>query len=270
MWNGLSIGENALEPSINLYGILGAVGMGISLGVFGAGGSILTMPIFVYLYSVQAVLATQLSLFVVGMVSLSGILRNRTKISFQASLRFTFGILLGMAAMRKLILPSIPKEFLGTSLDTWILATFAVVMVLASISMLFVKLPSQVEEAKSGNRFFLFLLGVFTGLLTGFVGAGGGFLIVPALVFFAGMPMHSATATSLLVIALNSLVGFAFSSSFQGLPWGIILEVLGFSLIGMQLGQRIAKFLPAQRLKQGFGVFVLIMGIYIFTHSIGS
>ncbi len=259
-----------MEPSINLFGILGAVGMGIALGVFGAGGSILTMPIFVYLYSVQALLATQLSLFVVGMVSLSGVVRARTKISFFASLRFTVGILLGMAVMRKLLLPSFPKEFLGFSLDSWILVIFAVVMILAAISMLFVKLPEKVEDGKSGNGLFLFFLGLFTGGLTGFVGAGGGFLIVPALVFFARMPMHAATATSLLVIALNSLVGFAFSSSFDQLPWGIILEVLGFSLIGMQLGQRLAKFLPAQRLKQGFGFFVLVMGIYIFTHSIGS
>ncbi len=250
--------------------MLGALGMGVSLGLFGAGGSILTMPILVYLYSVQPLLATQLSLLVVGVVSLSGIFRNFRNLHIVAAAGFTAGIMLGMTVMRRGILPVLPAQIFAIPLDQWILVIFSLVMIAASLSMMFVKVRENPRAQSVGDKIGLIFLGVAIGMLTGFVGAGGGFLIVPALVLLGRLEMRQATATSLLVIAANSLTGFGVSPNSLNVPWGIVLEVLGFALIGMQLGQRLSVWIPAHRLKQAFGVFVLGMGSYILFTSRGN
>ncbi len=262
--------ESGVTFGINLLGIFGALGMGLSLGLFGAGGSILTLPILVYLYSVQPLLATQLSLLVVGVVSLSGVFRNFRNLQWLAAAGFTAGILFGMAIMRRGILPILPRTIWEIPLDQWILVFFALVMIAASLSMMFVKVRENPGAQSLADKIGLIFLGILIGLLTGFVGAGGGFLIVPALVFLGKLEMKQATATSLLVIAANSLTGFGVSPNFSGIPWSIVLEVLGFALIGMQLGQRLAGWIPAHRLKQAFGLFVLAMGSYILLTAKGS
>lgn len=270
MRNGLHSRKNAVESGVNIIGILGALGMGISLGLFGAGGSILTMPILVYLYSVQPLLATQLSLLVVGVVSLSGVARNFRNLQWLAAAGFTAGIMVGMMVMRRGIMPILPAQILAISLDQWILMIFAVVMIAASLSMIFVKVQENPKPQTTTDKVSLILLGVMIGMLTGFVGAGGGFLIVPALVLLGRLEMRKATATSLMVISANSLTGFWASPNSLNVPWGIVLEVLGFALIGMQLGQRLSVWIPAHRLKQAFGVFVLAMGSYILFTSRGN
>jgi uncharacterized protein len=267
--HGLSIGENALEPNINIIGWLASVGMGLSLGLFGAGGSILTMPILIFLYRVEPYLATRLSLFIVGLVSVSGLVRERKSIEVFSALGFAVSAVLGMSLMRSFLLPMFPKIMWGISLNQIILIFFSVVMIIASLSMIFVKVKERSEEQSFLEKVVFLFFGFLIGMITGFVGAGGGFLIVPALVFLGRIPVRSAAATSLFVISLNSLWGFAVSEATQ-IPWHTVLEILGFSLLGMNIGQRISHLVPSAQLKQAFGVFVLLMGTYILFNSKGN
>ncbi len=258
-----------MEPHVNFFGWLASLGMGLSLGLFGAGGSILTMPILIFLYKIEPYLATRLSLFIVGLVSVSGLVRERKSVQLFSSLGFAVSAILGMTLMRSFILLMMPQTLGGISLNQIILIFFSVVMIAASFSMIFVKVKEKLEEQTNWEKSVFLIFGFLIGMVTGFVGAGGGFLIVPALVFFGSIPVRSATATSLFVISLNSLWGFAVSKSTQ-IPWHTVLEILGFALIGMNLGQRISKKVPSDRLKQAFGVFVFLMGAYILFNSKSS
>jgi uncharacterized membrane protein YfcA len=231
--------------------------MGLALGVFGAGGSILTVPILVFLFRLEAREATHLSLLVVGLVSAFGALGKRARLSGIAS--FAVPTLGAMVVMRAFLLPALPEQIGSFTLNQWILGTFAVVMIAASLSMLFVHAPAREGQLRPLPLVFS---GLATGAITGFVGAGGGFLIVPILVFFAGLAFTEATQASLLVIAINSLTGF-FSSPQVTIPWSILTAVLVPALFGMFLGRQLAARTDAARLKPAFGAFVLFMGVWI-------
>lgn len=266
-----------------VFGYVAAIFIGLSLGLLGGGGSILTVPVLVYLMGVSPVLSTAYSLFVVGTTAVVGASRYFRKglVSMKTAIAFLLPSLAAVFVVRKLLMPVIPHELftLGGILltkDLVVLVAFAVLMVAAATSM--IRSPQPLEalcgEAAPAFSYPLILsIGLGVGLLTGFVGAGGGFLIIPALVLGARLPMKLAVGTSLAIIALNSLIGFGGDLSAGTLiDWSFLLGFLVFALAGIVLGTYLARFIPGAKLKPAFGWFTLAMGSFIllrelvFTH----
>ncbi len=255
--------------------------IGISLGLIGAGGSILTVPVLVYLAHVEPVLATAYSLFVVGSTALVGGIQNSFKKLVDFKTAFLFGIpsILAVYATRAFIMPWIPPEiafgeWFSVSKGVGVLVVFAILMVATSISMIRSngkdKELEEIPAEPKKHHFGLVLLeGVGVGMLTGLVGAGGGFLIIPALVLLAGLDMKLAVGTSLFIIAMKSLIGFTGDIQ-AGMPieWGFLLLFTSFSVAGIFIGSWLHRFIHGDRLKQGFGWFVLLMGIYMLIKEI--
>ncbi|MFN4198542.1 MAG: sulfite exporter TauE/SafE family protein [Flavobacterium sp.] len=255
-----------------LIGFALAVLVGVSLGLIGSGGSILTVPILVYVMGVSPVLATAYSLFIVGATALVGGVQNALlkKVDFRTVLVFGIPSIAGVYATRSYILPRIPEEIvtLGHFVVTKSIALmvlFAVVMLLASFSMIRPSRQAIEESTQIKFNYPLILIeGILVGILTGLVGAGGGFLIIPALVLLAKMPMKLAVGTSLFIIAAKSLIGF--TGDMQHMPnidYSFMLLFTLFSLIGIVIGIRLSKHISGAKLKTGFGWFVLVMGVYI-------
>jgi uncharacterized membrane protein YfcA len=254
-----------------LLGLAASLLMGMSLGVFGAGGSILTVPILVFLMGVGAAEATAYSLFIVGMTALVGMITYYKQGLIQFKIGFIFAIpaFVAVYSVRLFLMPAIPEHIatLGSwdlSKDTLILLVFSVVMIMAAYAMI---KPSKVQsssEKKALNLPLIAVEGLLVGGVTGFVGAGGGFLIIPALVLLAGLDMKQAVGTSLMIIAFKSLLGFIGDIQ-AGLlvDWLLLFEVLGLSVIGVFLGGKLCRTLDSNKLKPAFGYFVLVMGFII-------
>jgi uncharacterized membrane protein YfcA len=249
--------------------------IGISLGLIGAGGSILTVPVLVYMAHVEPVLATAYSLFVVGSTALVGGVRNSFKKLVDFKTAFLFGIpsIVAVYVTRAWIMPAIPVSFdvlgFGISKGTGLLLLFAGLMLATSFSMIRNgserKELEEVGEHVHSHHFGLVLLeGVGVGMLTGLVGAGGGFLIIPALVLLAGLEMKMAVGTSLFIIAMKSLIGFTGDIQIgTSIDWPFLLMFTGSSVIGIFVGSWLAHYVHGERLKKAFGWFVLVMGIYM-------
>lgn len=266
--------------------------IGLSLGLVGSGGSILTVPVLVYVVGVDPELATAYSLFVVGLTALVGGVQNalHKQVDFKTALLFGAPSILAVYLTRSFIMPAIPKTLfvLGdfeVSKNLGLMLLFAVLMVLASFSMINSskskksppaspekepldagRQPDAQDELPIRYNYPLILMeGAGVGILTGLVGAGGGFLIIPALVLLARLPMRLAVGTSLLIIAAKSLIGFVgdMQSRASQIDWPFLLLFSGFSIAGIFAGTLLSKKIPGPALKQGFGWFVLAMGIYI-------
>lgn len=256
---------------------LAAALIGLSLGLIGGGGSILTMPVLVYLFGIHPLLATSYSLFVVGSTSLIGAISNYRKgeVNLKAALFFGAASIVTVFATRKFVVPLIPEHLftIGNFRVSSALATmvfFGVLMLMASISMITSKrTEGEVQECKDCIKFFKLLgYGIAIGLVTGILGAGGGFLLIPALIFLLKLPMKKAIGTSLLIIALNSLIGFTGDLGHFDIQWKFLLEVTAIAITGLLIGSLISKKIPGEKLKKGFGWFVLAMGIYIILKEI--
>ena len=267
---------------LHYLGYFAAIFIGLSLGIMGGGGSILTVPVLVYLIGVSPVLSTAYSLFVVGTTSLVGAAGYFRKglVSVPTALVFLAISLVTVFLTRKLLMPAIPHELFTVggllfTKDLLVLVAFAVLMVLAATSMIRSKeaevvLDAALHQPAPGISYPLILtVGAVVGGLTGFVGAGGGFLIIPALVLFARLPMKLAVGTSLTIIAVNSLIGFTGDLS-AGTPiaWSFLLGFLAFALVGIVLGTYLARFIPGQKLKPAFGWFTLAMGAFILVREL--
>ncbi|MDX1773512.1 sulfite exporter TauE/SafE family protein [Oceanihabitans sediminis] len=254
-----------------ILGYLGALLIGVVLGLIGGGGSILTVPILVYLMFVNPVTATAYSLFVVGISALVGAIRNIQKglVDFRTAIVFAVPAFIAVYITRKFIVPAIPEELfsIGNFLVTKniaIMLFFAIVMLIASISMIKNNRKDSCEETIIQYNYPLIVIeGFVVGILTGIVGAGGGFLIIPALVLLAKLPMKKAVATSLLIIAIKSLIGFIGDVENLDIDWIFLLSFTSISVVGIFLGIYLNKFIEGKKLKKGFGWFVLIMAIYI-------
>lgn len=252
--------------------------IGIVLGLIGGGGSILTVPVFVYLLYVNPVTATAYSLFVVGVSALVGAVHNIQKglVDFRTAIVFSIPAFIAVYITRKFVVPAIPEELftLGdytVSKNVGIMVFFAILMLIASFSMIRNnRKEDKPEQAVKLNFPLIFIEGFIVGLLTGVVGAGGGFLIIPALVLLAKLPMKKAVATSLLIIAIKSLIGFIGDIETMEIEWNFLLMFTGVSIVGIFIGVWLNKFIDGNKLKKGFGWFVLLMAIYIivkeFTH----
>jgi uncharacterized protein len=262
---------------IDILGYIAAILIGISLGMVGSGGSILTVPVLVYLLYVDPLLATTSSLFIVGTTSLVGGIRSYLKglVDFRAVTEFGFPSILSIFVTRHYILPTIPEivyrshNVIITS-GTLLMIIFAVLMLAASISMIFNyrEQPDQPVPGRKHRPLPLILFGLMIGLVTGLLGAGGGFLIIPTLVVFLRLPMKRAVGTSLLIVAINSLFGFLFSLKQFEYDWKLILSFTGLAIVGLYIGSRLAEKIPARSLKRGFGFFILLMAVLIIVQEV--
>ena len=253
-----------------LFGFAATILAGATMGLIGGGGSILTVPILVYLLEIPPVLATGYSLFVVGLSALVGSV-NYFKlglVNLKAGTIFAVPAFVGVFLARKFLVPALPVEIfnlgnLVVGRDLIVMGVFATVMILASVSMIRGGSESEQEGELQFNYPLIALEGLIVGAVTGFVGAGGGFLIIPALVVFAKLPMKQAVGTSLMIIAVKSLFGFLGDLGNQSIDWGFLALFCLLSIIGIYLGTYLSRFVSSAKLKPGFGWFVLIMGLFI-------
>lgn len=259
-----------------LIGYASALIVGIVLGLTGGGGSILTVPIFVYVFQIPPVLATTYSLFVVGSTSLVGSVSHvwKSQVDLRITSAFALPSFVSVYLTRRFLVPALPDplfqfDHFRLSKSDAILYFFAIVMILAARSMIRNDRPEQGEAADGKPRYGnLALDGLSVGLLTGTIGAGGGFLIVPMLVLLAGLTIHRAVATSILIIAVNSFVGFLGDIHHTDLNWNFLLPFTGLSIAGIFIGMYLARFVAPDRLKKGFGWFVLAVATYIILKEI--
>ncbi len=263
---------------VDILGYAGALLIGLVLGLIGGGGSILTVPILVYALSLNPVIGTAYSLFIVGATSLVGAVKNLMKgmVDIKTAIIFAIPAFIAVYLTRAFLIPAIPDELfqIGDFLVTKNLAImlfFAIIMLLASVSMIRDKRKETDEEAKITYNYPLIIIeGIVVGAITGIVGAGGGFLIIPALVLLAKLPMKKAVATSLLIIAIKSLIGFIGDVQNLDIDWPFLLSFTGISIIGIFVGIWLNKFIDGKKLKKAFGWFVLLMGIYIIYKELAN
>ena len=255
--------------SIQVLGYIGALIVGLVLGLIGGGGSILTVPLLVYLLGYNPVIATAYSLFVVGTSSMVGTYQKHKKglVDFKTGLAFSFPSFVAVYLSRRYLVPGIPETLLsigGFSLTKGmgIMIFFAIIMVLASYSMIKNR-KENLETIGSQPYYKTFIQGLAIGTITGIIGAGGGFLYVPALVLWANIPMKKAVGTSLIIVTINSLIGFIGDVQTLDIQWTFLLIFTGISILGIILGVFLSKFISGKKLKKSFGYFVLIMATYI-------
>jgi len=258
---------------VEILGYVGALIVGLVLGLIGGGGSILTVPILVYFIGFTPIVATAYSLFVVGSTALVGTLRNikQNQIDFKTAIIFAIPSIITVFMVRSLVIPNLPDVIfsLGNFSLTnslFIMLLFALIMLLAGWSMIKSKtIPSDSEIKKFDNShyFAISTQAIGIGVLAGLVGAGGGFLIVPALVLLVKLPIKKAISTSLFIIAIQSLIGFLGDVKTLTIDWKFLLTFTTISIIGIFIGLALSKKISPKRLKRGFGYFTIIMAIYI-------
>jgi len=254
-----------------VVGYISAIMVGLVIGLAGGGGSILTVPIFVYIFGIPTLLATSYSLFVVGSTSLIGSINHviKKRVDLRVTAAFALPSFISVFLSRRFLVPALPDPLFSfngfvLSKSHAILYFFVLVMIIAARAMIRSDRPEQGEAADGKPRYVtLGLDGLAVGLLTGTIGAGGGFIIVPMLVLLAGLPIHRAVATSVLIIAVNSFVGFMGDIGHTKLDWNFLLPFTGLSIAGIFLGMYLARFIAPDRLKKGFGWFVLSVAGYV-------
>ena len=259
---------------MEIIGYLASILIGISLGLIGGGGSILTIPILVYIFHVNPRLATTYSLFIVGFTAAIGSIKHYQlgNLKFQSAIPFAIPSLVSIIVVRKFLMPIIPEIIFSIgsfsiTKDIFIMLIFSVLMMMASYSM--IKSKQEIVDESKTNIMKVAFMGSLVGVVTGFLGAGGGFLIIPALIFFTGLTMKEAVGTSLLIIAFNSLFGF-LGDVINGvsIDFLFLLSIAFFALIGIFIGTFLSKKIDGAKLKPAFGWFVLVMGIYIVIKEI--
>lgn len=259
---------------MEFFGYFASLFIGLLLGLLGGGGSILSIPILVYLFSIDPVLASAYSLFIVGTTSLVGAIPKYRDQLVNIKTGITFGIpsIIAIFATRRWIVPQLPAVLfqLGDFMLTkrlLILGVFSLLMILASFSM--IRGRREIGNLKGNLRIPLTVIeGLLIGFLTGLVGAGGGFLIIPALVFLTRLPMKAAAGTSLFIIAVNSLVGFAGDLLTTEMDWNFLLLITAIAIVGVFLGNKISTRISNVVLRKGFGWFTLVTGCGILVQEL--
>lgn len=255
-------------------GYFASIIIGLSLGLIGGGGSILTIPILVYLFKIDPELATSYSLFIVGITAASGCVSHYRmgNLQIKSALYFAIPSVFSILMIREVIFPQIAETLFSiasykVSKSFLIMVVFSALMIIASISM--IRKKTITIQGSKTNYAQLAIIGFFVGIITGFLGAGGGFLIIPALLFFASLPMKQAVGTSLLIIFINSSIGFA-GDLYIGTPidYSFLLIISGIAFVGMLIGTQISKRIDGSQLQPIFGWFILIMGLYIIAKEI--
>ena len=259
-----------------ILGFVSAFFIGLILGVLGGGGSILTVPVLVYIFALNPVTASAYSLFVVGISGLGGVIRNLNKklIDYKAGIVFAVPSFIAVYITRKYLIPELPEVLISlgkyqVSRDLGLMLFFAIIMLYVAFTMIRQKgRKTSRSQVKSHNVPILAAQGFIVGILTGIIGAGGGFLIIPALVFFAKLSMKRAVATSLFIIAIKSLIGFIGDVENIQIDWSFLLIFTSISVLGLLFGIFLSKFIDDKKLKRMFGWFVLFMGIFIIVFEL--
>ncbi|MDA9849252.1 sulfite exporter TauE/SafE family protein [Flavobacteriaceae bacterium] len=251
-----------------ILGYVGALCVGITLGLIGSGGSILSLPIFVYLFGLNPVIASAYSLFTVGLTSLIGSIKNiKLKlIDINTVVYFSFSAAISVYLTRKYLIDLIPDEIatIGSLIITkekFLMLFFSILIYFAGIAMIKKRInKSQNQRRKSKyDKGLILLEGTFVGFITGLVGAGGGFIIIPVLVLFSKLNMKNAIATSLVIISIKSLIGFIGDIENHVIDWVFLLKFSLISIIGIYLGQAIGLKIDGSKLKKSFGYFIIIV-----------
>lgn len=259
---------------LEFFGYIASIFIGLVLGLLGGGGSILSIPILVYLFNVEPVHASAYALFIVGTTSLVGAIPKYREHLVNVRTGLIFGIpsIISIFCTRKWVVPNIPN-ILFTSGDfiftkrLLLLGLFAVLMILAAIPMIRGR-KKFVSDNQKFRTFLVILEGLLIGFLTGLVGAGGGFLIIPALVLLTALPFKTAVGTSLFIISINSLLGFVGDLLNYNMDWPLLLSISALAIIGIIIGNRMSNRFAGENLKRAFGWMVLIMGCYILYREI--
>ena len=259
---------------MEIIGYLASIGIGIILGLLGGGGSILAIPILVYFFHIDAVRASAYSLFIVGVTSFAGAIPKYKDHTVNVRTGMLFGLpsVVAIFVTRKWIIPSIPDTLF--QLDSFVLSKrflilglFSFLMIVASWSLIRGRKEVQPDEHDWKISLMIFE-GLVIGFLTGLVGAGGGFLIIPALVWLTGLPFKTAVGTSLFIIAINALLGFLGDVLNYAMEWDFLLTITALAVLGILAGNRIQKKISADKLKLIFGWSILVMGIWILFNEI--
>jgi uncharacterized membrane protein YfcA len=259
---------------MQIVGFIASALIGISLGLIGGGGSILTVPVLVYLFKIPPLYATSYSLFIVGTTSLVGTIKNAQKgnVNFKTAFLFGMSSIITVYVIRKFLLPLIAHLNFHIASFTFsfsflVMILFAVLMFASSILMIRNKKTDKTanKEASKQQTSYgkLFINGIAIGGVTGLLGAGGGFLIIPSLVLLMGLSMKEAVGTSLFIIALNSLIGFIGDIGNYDIQWLFLLEITFIAIAGLFIGDAFSKNIPGEQLKKIFGWFILVVGLYI-------
>ena len=257
---------------MEIAGYIASILIGVALGLIGGGGSILTVPVLVYLMGVDPIIATAYSLFIVGVTSAVGSINYliQKKVNLKTAIVFGIPSIAAVFYTRAYIVEIIPDQInlFGSFIlykSVLLMLLFALLMVLASFSM--IKKTVVKNELELGEQKFNYPLilieGLLVGILTGLVGAGGGFLIIPALVILSKLPMKEAVGTSLVIISAKSLIGFLGENNETKIDWKLLLLVTMFAIVGIIIGGLMSKKIDGSKLKPAFGWFVLVMGVYI-------
>lgn len=255
---------------MEIAGYAAAIFIGLSLGLIGGGGSILTVPILVYFFRIDPVIATTYSLFVVGLTSSAGAISHYRKGSVNFKIALLFGIpsLIAVFIMRKWVMPAMPHHLLNIGAfeltkPVLLMLVFAVLMLAASIPMIRNKEEVTASELPLSYTKLTFQ-SIVVGIITGFVGVGGGFLIIPSLVLFAGLPMKKAVGTSLMVMTISSLLGVLGDVSRHApINYSFLMLFSAFAIVGIIAGSYLTKYITDTKLKPAFGWFVLLMGVFV-------
>ena len=259
---------------VEVFGYLSALLIGISLGLVGGGGSILAVPVLAYLFAVNEKMATAYSLFIVGASSLVGGLKQHLKgyVDWKTAIVFGIPAIVGVSLVRYYVIPALPDVFFKINDFEFtrrmgMFGLFALLMIPAAFSM--IKKPKDKQQnndnAVNYNYPLILTEGLLVGGITGMIGAGGGFLIIPALVILADINMKVAIGTSLVIIAFKSLLGFFLGDALtMDIDWKFLAVFTGISLVGIFIGSYLSNFIDGDKLKKGFGYFIFVMAIFIF------
>ena len=258
---------------MEILGYVASALIGLSMGLIGGGGSVLTVPVMVYLFGINPVIGTAYSLFIVGTTAVVGAIPKYRARLVNVRTAIVFGIpsILGVFFTRLYIVPAIPEEVfsvagLVVSKSMFLMLIFAVLLLAASISMIFERNGKAIEQPTEPLKFnypLILIEGLVVGALTGLVGAGGGFLIIPALVLLSKLPMKEAVGTSLVIIASKSLIGFLGDLSNIQIDWGFLFIITAIAVSGIFAGNWLSTKIDGKKLKRFFGWFILVMGIFI-------
>lgn len=255
---------------MEIFGYIGAFFIGIILGLTGGGGSILTVPLLVYVLGYNPVVSAAYSLFVVGTSSAFGATLNYKKKLVDIKTGFLFAIpsFIGVFITRKYIVPTIPSIIFKTEMvtltkNTFLMLLFALIMLFAALSMIRKPKINLKEVTEKHYLTKIIIQNITIGIIIGLVGAGGGFLIIPSLLLIAKLPMKKAVGTSMFIIAMNSLIGFLGDLQNIAIDWDFLLPFSMISMIGIFTGTYISKYINEAQLKKGFAYFVLIMAFVI-------
>lgn len=256
-------------------GYLAAIVMGVVLGAIGGGGSILTVPILVYLFGQEASAATGYSLLIVGLTATYGAVSyyRQGLIEVKAAITFAIPSIIAVYLTRAFLMPAIPDVILTSPFvlekNLAIMVSFAILMLLSAYMMLTKDNSKMKSSGKAHSPILIVLEGALVGVATGMLGAGGGFLIIPALVLLMGMEMKKAVGASLLIISLKSLIGFTGDlQAGISLDWMLIGKIIAFTILGMWLATKIANKIESNKLQKGFGVFTLVIAIFILVKEL--